>query len=88
VTAQSVQIDSYALYDLFDWWPYFFAHLSPNCFSSCCYPCLLDQVFKNQPSDLMFDGDCGGKLEFSSKPMRVHCYSSGYLGESICSDLT
>ena len=24
-------------------------------------------------SDLMFDGDCRWKLEFSSKPMRAHC---------------
>ncbi len=35
--------------------------------------CLLDQIFKHHFSDLEFDDGCRGKLEFSSKPMRVHC---------------
>jgi hypothetical protein len=51
----------------------FFAQLSANSFSSCSCLCLVDRIFKHQFSDFMLDGDCRGKLEFSSKPMRVRC---------------
>jgi hypothetical protein len=48
----------------------FFAQLSANCFSSCS--CLLDRIFKHQFSDLMFDGDCRRKFDFSSEPVCAH----------------
>ena len=50
----------------------FFAQLSTNCFSSCSCLCLLDRIFKHQLSDLMFDGDCRRKFDFSSEPVCAH----------------
>ena len=41
--------------------------------------CLLDQLFKHQFSDLVFDGDRRGKLELPSKPMGVHLGCSWWL---------
>ena len=34
--------------------------------------CRLDRIFKHQLSELMFDGDCRRKFEFSSEPVRAH----------------
>jgi hypothetical protein len=50
----------------------FFAQLSTNCFSSCSCLCLLGRIFKHQFSELMFDGDCRRKFDFSSEPMCAH----------------
>ena len=50
----------------------FFAQLSANCFSSCPCLCLLECIFKHQLSELMFDGDCRRKFEFSSESVRAH----------------
>jgi hypothetical protein len=48
----------------------FFAQLSTNCFSSCS--CLLGYIFKHQFFNLMFDGDCRRKFDFSSEPVCAH----------------
>jgi hypothetical protein len=50
----------------------FFARLSANCFSSCSCLCRLDRIFKHQFSNLMFDGDCRRKFDFSSEPVFAH----------------
>jgi hypothetical protein len=50
----------------------FFAQLCASCFSSCPCLCRLDRIFKHQLSELMFDGDCRRKFEFSSEPVCAH----------------
>jgi hypothetical protein len=55
-------------------------HLNDQCiyhsilssFSPCFSLCLLDLILSHPHSDLMFDGDCGRKFDFSSEPMRAH----------------
>src|SRR6476659_9371096 len=49
-----------------------FAQLSANCFSSCSCLGLLGRIFKHQFSELMFDGDCRRKFDFSSEPVCAH----------------
>jgi hypothetical protein len=61
-------------------------------FSTRCFLCFLDQVFKHQCSQLMFDDDCRGKFDFLSEPMRLHLHTPlpacAPLPVAVCSKLT
>jgi hypothetical protein len=46
--------------------------LSAKHFSPCLSFCLLNLILGHPHSDLMFDGDCRGKLDLSSEPVCVH----------------
>jgi hypothetical protein len=48
------------------------AGLSATCFSPCFRLYFLDLIFSHPHSDLMFDGDCRRKFDFSSEPMSAH----------------